>query len=302
MNRLILVESLRQPLLLAIEDLHWMDPESQAALDALVESLPAARILFVVNYRPEYRHDWSGKTYYTQVRIDPLLPDDAEALLRSLLGSDASLAPITRRLLEQAGGNPFFLEESVHALVETQALVGQRGAYRLKRTLDTIDVPPSIHAVLAARIERLPSDAKALLRRAAAIGTRVPARLLEAVGEGPAATLARGLASLKAAEFIFESRVIPDVEYTFKHALTHDVAYGSVPLDERRALHAGIVVAIEALYPDRLAEHVERLAHHAVRGALWEPAVVYSRDAGIRAASRSAHREAVTFSSRRWRP
>src|SRR4029453_14877504 len=137
-------ESRVQPLLLVCENLHWIDAETQAFLDGLVESLSAARLLLLVNYRPEYQHDWGTKTYYTQLRLDPLPPTSAKAMLQSLLGDDAGLEPLKQRLIERTQGNPFFLEESVRGLVETQVLVGDQGAYRLAKALPNIQVPATV--------------------------------------------------------------------------------------------------------------------------------------------------------------
>src|SRR5207247_10543508 len=147
LKRLLLRESQVQPLLLVFDALHWMDAETQALLDSLVESLPTARLLLLVNYRPEYQHGWGGKTYYTQVRLDPLPPQSAEVLLQAMLGDDAGLQPLTQHLIAQTQGNPFFLEESVRTLVETQMLVGERGAYRLAQALPTMQVPATVQAV-----------------------------------------------------------------------------------------------------------------------------------------------------------
>ena len=183
LKHLLLRESQVQPLLLVFENLHWIDAETQAFLDGLVESLPAARLLLLVNYRPEYQHGWGHKTYYTQLRLDPLPPASAEALLQSLLGDDAGLEPLKQRLIERTQGNPFFLEESVRTLVETQVLVGEPGAYRLAKALPSIQVPATVQAVLAARIDRLPPEEKQLLQTAAVIGHEVPLALLQAIAE-----------------------------------------------------------------------------------------------------------------------
>ena len=293
LKRLLLRESQVQPLLVVFEDLHWIDAETQAVLDRLVESLPTARLLLLVNYRPEYRHGWGGKTYYRQLRLDPLAPETATALLETLLGGDAGLEPLKRLLLARTEGNPFFLEESVRSLVDDGVLVGERGAYRLVKTPKTVHVPATVQAILAARIDRLPPEDKDLLQTASVIGTDVPLAVLAGVAGEPADALAEGLARLQAAEFLYETSLFPDVEYTFKHALTHEVAYGSLLQDRRRALHARTVAAIEDLYPERLAEHVERLAHHALRGEAWDKAVRYLRQAGAKAMERSAYREAA---------
>jgi class 3 adenylate cyclase/tetratricopeptide (TPR) repeat protein len=292
-KRLLLRESQIQPLLVVFEDLHWIDSETQALLDSLVTSLPTARMLLLVNYRPEYQHAWGGKTYYTQLRLDPLPPASADELLQALLGTHVSLEPLKRLLIERTEGNPFFLEESVRTLLEGGVLAGEGGAYHLARPTDAIQVPATVQAVLAARIDRLPPRKKQLLQTAAVIGKDVPYAVLQAVVETAEDELHPALAHLQAAEFLYETRLFPELEYTFKHALTHEVAYGSLLQERRRALHARIVEAIEALYTDRLAEHVDGLAHHAFRGEVWEKAVPYLRRSGTRAAERSAHGAAV---------
>ena len=295
LKRVLLCESQVQPLLLVFEDLHWIDSETQALLDSLVESLPAARLLLLVNYRPEYEHGWSSKAYYTQLRLDPLPPTSAEAFLEALLGFNASLALLKQLLIAHTGGNPFFLEETARTLVETGVLVGTPGEYRLMQSLPSIQVPATVQAVLAARIDRLPPDVKHLLQVAAVSGMEVPFPLLYAIAGVPEEMLHRGLAQLQAAEFLYETRLFPEREYTFKHALTHEVAYGSLLQEQRRVLHAQIVETLETTSPDRVAEQVERLAQHALRGEVWDKALAYFRQAGERAMARSAHHEAVGY-------
>jgi class 3 adenylate cyclase/tetratricopeptide (TPR) repeat protein len=295
LKRLLLRESQVQPLLLVFEDLQWIDSETQALLDTLVESLPTARLLLLVNSRPEYQHGWGSKTYYTQLRLDPLPPASAEALLQTLLGSDPRLEPLRQHLIAQTQGNPFFLEESVRTLLETGVLVGERGAYRLAKPFDSLQVPATVQAVLAARIDRLPPEEKRLLQAAAVIGTEVPWVLLQAIADTSEDALYRSLAQLQAAEFLYETNLFPELAYTFTHALTHEVAYGSLLHERRRTLHARIVEALEALVGERVAEQVERLAHHALRGEVWEKALAYGRQAGDKAWTRSAYREAVGY-------
>jgi len=293
LRRVLLRESQVQPMLLVFEDVHWMDSETQALLDRLIESLPTAHLLLLVNYRPEYQHGWGSKTFYTQVRLDPLPPASTEAFLAGLLGDDPSLAPLPLLLTARTAGNPFFLEESVRTLVETAALVGTPGAYRLAAPLQDLPISATVQAVLAARIDRLAPEDKGLLQTAAVKGTDVPFTLLRAIADVPEAVLHRGLAHLQAAEFLYETRLFPEPEYTFKHALTHEVAYGSLLLERRRWLHARLVETIEALAPDRGGEQVERLAHHALRGERWDKAVTYCQQAGARASGRAAFHEAV---------
>ena len=246
-KRVFLRESQNQPLLLVCEDLHWIDSETQALLDRLVESLPTTRMLLLVNYRPEYQHSWGGKTSYTQVRLDPLPPAGADALLQALLGADVGLTPLMQLLIARTEGNPFFLEESVRTLVETGLLVGVPGAYRLAQPLASLQMPATVQAVLAARIDRLPPETKRLLQTAAVIGTEVSLPLLTAIAALSDTELHRSLAHLQSAEFLHETRLFPEMEYTFKHALTHEVAYGSLLLERRRVLHAHIVETLEGL-------------------------------------------------------
>jgi len=292
-KRLLLRESEAEPLVVVFEDLHWIDGETQTLLDSLVESLPAARLLLLVNYRPEYRHAWGGKTYYRQLRIDPLAPESADELLDALLGTDAALGPLKRLLVERTESNPLFLEESVRALVETGALAGERGAYRLTRPVENLTIPATVQAILAARIDRLEPEAKRLLQAAAVIGKDVALPLLLAIADAPEHEVRAVLTRLQTAEFLYETRLFPDLEYTFKHALTHEVAYQGLLHERQRALHARITEAIERLAPERGAEQAERLAHHALRGELWEKAAAYLRQAGLRAMARAANREAI---------
>jgi class 3 adenylate cyclase/tetratricopeptide (TPR) repeat protein len=285
-RHLLLREAHKQPLLLVLEDLHWIDGETQALLDGIVESLGSARILLLLNYRPEYQHDWGGKTYYGQIRLEALPAESAGKLLDALLGDDSALEPLKQLLAKL--GNPFFLEEAVRTLVETKALEGRSGRYRLTRSVEAIQVPATVQVVLAARIDRLAQEDKRLLQTASVVGKDVPFALLKAIAELPDYALRRGLENLQAAEFIYETGPFPDLQYTFKHALTHEVAYGGLLQERRRELHSQIVGALERLHADRLGEQIERLAHHAVQGELREKAVKYLRQAGQKAAARSA--------------
>jgi class 3 adenylate cyclase/tetratricopeptide (TPR) repeat protein len=277
---LLLRESEVQPVLVAFEDLHWIDPDTQVVLDGLLDSLPAARVLLIVNYRPEYQHAWGSRSQYRQLRLDTLTPESAGTLLGDLLADDPALVPLKTLLVDRTQGNPFFLEECVRSLVEGGVLVGQRSTYRLARPFQTVELPPTVQAVLAARIDRLSHEDKRLLQCASVIGQDVPLALLRAIADLPEDALRDGLARLVAGEFFHDTKLFPDAEYTFKHALTLDVAYGSLLHERRRVLHARIVEVIERLYADRLAEQADRLAHHAFRGGVWGKAVTYLRQTG----------------------
>jgi predicted ATPase len=261
------------------EDLHWIDAETQALLDSLVESLPTARLLLLVNYRPEYQHGWGSKTSYTQLRLDPLPPANAGEFLQALLGDDPSLVTLKQLLIARTEGSPFFLEESARTLVETGGLVGEPGAYLLAQALPTIQVPVTVQAVLAARIDRLPPEEKRLLQTAAVVGTEVPLPLLQAIADVPEAALHRGLAHLQMAEFLYEMHLFPEPEYTFKHALTHEVAYGSLLLERRRAgrpsrsQSSSAIAACRCVHPIPWGRHARPSATPAGRpsccGGMW---------------------------------
>src|SRR5262249_14156856 len=232
---------------------------------------------------------------YTQLWLDPLRPARADELLQVLLGNDPSLAPLTRLVIERTAGNPFFLEESVRTLVETGVLVGTPGAYGLVQDVTTLQVPATVQAVLAARIDRLSPADKNLLQSAAVIGKDVPAALLQAIAGVPEAVLHHSLSRLQAADLLYETPLSPAPEYTFNHPLTHETAYGSLLQEQRRVLHAHIADAMATLYADHLAEQIERLAHHTLQGEVWDKVLVYCRQAGEKAMMRSAYREAVEY-------
>lgn len=293
-RRLFLRESQVQPLVLVFEDLHWIDAETQLLLDGLVESLPTARLLLLVNYRPEYRHSWNGKSYYRQLRIDPLSSGSAEELLRRLLGQDPSVEPLKRLLIDRTEGNPFFLEESVRTLVESKILTGKRGAYRLVKAADSFQIPATAQAILAARIDQLAPEDKRLLQAAAVIGKDVPFTLLHAIVEEPEGALRRGLGNLQAGEFLYESRLFPDLEYTFRHALTQQVAYESLLSARRLLLHRAVGRALESLYVGRLDQAYERLAYHYSMTDDVEKAVEYLTRFAEKAAAMYAHADAST--------
>jgi class 3 adenylate cyclase/tetratricopeptide (TPR) repeat protein len=284
---LILQAARKQPVLLIFEDLHWVDNETQALLDALASALGSARLLLLVTYRPGYQDIWGSRPNYRQIRLSALPTHDTHDLLEVLLGRDPELDPL-KQLLIGRGGNPFFLEETVRALVETQALSGERGHYRLMRPIENIQVPPTVQAILAARIDRLLPGDKNLLQIASVVGREIPLAVLRPMADFTEEALNHALEHLQTAEFLFETGLYPDVEYSFTHALTHEVTYNGLLRARRSSLHARLVNAIEALYRDRLGEHIERLAQHAVRGELLEKAVRYLRQAGQKALSRSA--------------
>jgi class 3 adenylate cyclase/tetratricopeptide (TPR) repeat protein len=292
---LLLSESRIQPVVVIFEDLHWDDSPTLALLDGVIDGLSGSRVLLLVSYRPEYRDEWGRYPNYRQLRVGPLARPSIEEILLALLGADPTLAAIKEFLIERSEGNPFFLEEIIRTLVETRVLSGKPGDYVLAKSFSSAEVPSTVQAVLASRIDRLPAQEKRLLQEAAVIGQEVPFGLLSAISELSDEDLRASVAYLQGADFLYESRLFPDLEYTFRHALTHDVAYGEVLHQRRREIHAQIVEAMEGLYAGRLAEHIDRLAQHAFLGEMWEKALTYLRQAGAKAVERPANREAVAL-------
>ena len=314
-------ESLNQPFIVVFEDLHWIDSESQAFLNLLADSIGTARILLLVNYRPEYRHEWGNKTYYTQLRLDPLGKESADEMLTALLGDEPELAPLKRIIVEKTEGNPFFMEETVQVLLDEGALA-RNGHLRLTKPLRELKIPPTVQAILAARIDRLPSDQKDLLQTLAVIGMEFKLGLVRKVWEPPAIsaiasakregtttalTLLREetdleasdldsmLSELQLGEFIYEQPAVGDIEYTFKHALTHDVAYNSVLNERRRLLHERIGAGLELVYRENLNDHLAALTHHYARSGNPGKAVEYCLLAIQQSEARGSFIEAVAL-------
>jgi class 3 adenylate cyclase/tetratricopeptide (TPR) repeat protein len=293
-KRILIRESLNQPLMVIFEDLHWIDDETQAFLNLLADSIGTAKILLLVNYRPEYSHQWGSKTYYTQLRLDPLGKESAEDMLSSLLGDGKDLIPLKRLIIERTEGNPFFMEETVEVLLDDGALV-RNGTIKLVKPLAELKIPPTVQAILASRIDRLPPDQKDLLQTLAVIGREFPFGLIKSAVAKPHDELNRMLGDLQLAEFIYEQPAAGDIEYTFKHALTQEVAYQSVLVKRRKVLHQKIGAAIEGLASIQIDDHLAELAHHYGRSANTEKAVDYLDRAGLQAMTRGALKEAELY-------
>ena len=291
-KRILLRESLNQPLIVIFEDLHWVDDGSQAFLNLLADSIGTARILLLVNYRPEYRHEWGHKTYYTQLRLDPLGKKSADELLSGLLGDGKELVPLKRLVIERTEGNPFFMEEMVLALFDEGALV-RNGAVKVTQSLSQLKIPTTVQAILAARIDRLTPDQKDLLQTLSVIGTEFKLGLVRKVAAKSGPELEPILSELQLAEFIYEQPAVGDIEYTFKHALTHDVAYQSVLNERRRLPHGRIGAALESIYAESFDEHLAELTHHYARSSNPDKALEYCLRAVQQCAVRGSFAEAV---------
>ena len=291
-KRILLRESLNQPLMVIFEDLHWIDEGTQEFLNLLADSIGTAKFLLLVNYRPEYSHQWGSKTYYTQLRLDPLGKESADEMLTALLGDGVAVAPLKRLIIEKTEGNPFFMEETVQVLFQEGALVRDGSSVKLTRSLNALKIPPTVQGILAARIDRLPPDEKELLQTLAVVGREFALSLVRRVVDGRKDDeLERMLADLQMAEFIYEQPAAGDIEYIFKHALTQEVAYNSVLMERRHQLHERTGAAIETLYASSVEEHLGELAHHYSRSANAGKAVEYLTQAGKQALNRSAFAE-----------
>ena len=266
--------SAREPAVVLIDDLHWIDPASDAFLAPVIEAMSGTRTLWLLNFRPEYRAEWMGRADYQQVALRPLGPEAIDELLQALLGDHASLAPLLPRLRERAGGNPFFAEELVQSLVEAGTLGGTKGAYHLAASVTEPALPPSVHAVLAARIDRLAEPEKRALEAAAVIGREVSEPLLRHVCD-EIAELPAHLASLVRKELLVEQALYPEVAYAFRHPLTHEVAYRTQLGARRARMHARVAEALEVLHAADADAHAALIAQHwgeageALRAMRW---------------------------------
>jgi class 3 adenylate cyclase len=300
-KRIVVRESLQQPLVVIFEDLHWIDEQTQALLDVLADSIANARVLLLVNYRPEYRHEWSNKSHYVQIGLKPLGRENAEELLTALLGDAVELQPLKRLIIERTGGNPFFIEEMVQALFDEGALV-RNGMVKVMRSLPQLRLPPTVQGILAARIDRLSAEQKELLQTLAVIGREAPLGLVRKMTAAPEVHLERMLAALRAAEFIYEQTALADSEYVFKHALTQEVAYNSLLIERRKVLHERAGNALESIFVEQLDDHLTQLAHHYRYSDNLDKAVEYLGRAGQQALQRSALVTAPDQPDRGWRP
>jgi adenylate cyclase len=261
-----------------IEDLHWLDSGSEAFLEQWVDAIAGSSSFLLVNFRPEYHADWMQKSYYHQIPLAPLGAAAIRELLDDLIGTDPSTQGLAEAIHARTGGNPFFTEEIVSSLIESGHLEGSRGAYRLVTAVERLEVPPSVTAVLAARIDRLSEREKQVLQSAAVIGREFSEPILRAVVDLPDADLRDTLAALRSAEFFFELALYPIAEYAFKHALTQEVALGSLLSDRRRRIHAAVARAIEGQPDAKPDEGAALLAHHwaeageALTAARWHTA------------------------------
>jgi class 3 adenylate cyclase/tetratricopeptide (TPR) repeat protein len=296
-KRIIIRESLNRPTVVIFEDLHWIDGETQALLDLLADSFANSRVLLLVNYRPEYRHEWSNKSYYSQLRLDALDQESTTEILATLLGESVELNPLKRLVVERTEGNPFFIEEMVQVLFDEGVLV-RNGAVKVIRSLSQLRLPSTVQGILASRIDRLPNGHKQLLQTLAVMGRQSPLGLIRKVASKADAQLELMLADLQAGEFVYEQPAVTDVEYTFKHALTQEVAYNSILIERRAFLHERAAQALETLSRDSLDDRVGELAYHYGHSGNTRKAVEYLQLVAEQASARAAYSEAFAAASR----
>ncbi len=273
---ILVEESRRGPLVIAIEDLHWIDRTSEEFLSYLIGHLTGSSILLVLLYRPEYTHQWASKACYSQVRVNELPSKSSADLVRAML-EEGDVAPELRELiLDRAAGNPLFMEEFTHTLLEDGSILKKEQQYVLGRKASDIHVPDTIQGIIAARMDRLDENLKRIMQVASVIGRDFAYRILQTI-TGVQEELKSALVNLQGLEFIYEKSLYPELEYVFKHALTQEVAYNSLLLKRRKEIHGKIGQAIEELYPDRLEEFCEALAHHYSMAEDLEKAALYLR-------------------------
>jgi class 3 adenylate cyclase/tetratricopeptide (TPR) repeat protein len=289
---LFIRESQKTTFVLIVEDLHWIDKTSEEFLDYFIGWLANTPILLILLYRPEYTHRWGSKSYYTAIRADQLSIPTSSELVQSIL-SEGEIVPELRDLiLGKAAGNPLFMEELTHSLLENGSIQRKDNHYILSKKLSDIQVPDTIQGIIAARIDRLDESLKRIMHVASVIGREFAFRILQSITEMKE-ELKGHLLNLQGLEFIYEKRLFPELEYIFKHALTQEVAYNSLLLARRKEIHGRIGKAIEEIYPDRLEEFYEMLAYHYAKSNELAKGIGYGEKAAARASSVYAYAEAA---------
>ena len=291
---LFIRESQRNPLVLVVEDLHWIDKTSEEFLDYLLGWLTNTPLLLILLYRPEYTHSWGNKSYFTTIRVDQLPLSTSAELVQSILSEGEMVPELRDLILTKAAGNPLFMEELTRSLLENGSIEKKENRYLLKRKPSDIEIPDTIQGIIAARMDRLDESLKRIMHVASVIGREFAFRLLQAILEMKEELKAQ-LLNLQGLEFIYEKRLFPELEYVFKHALTQEVAYHSLLLSRRKEIHERIGHAIEEIYPDRLEEFYEMLAYHYSRSDNKEFAYHYAKLSGTKAVKSCSNREAFQY-------
>jgi class 3 adenylate cyclase len=291
---LLIRESQERPLVLAIEDLHWIDKTSEEFLDYLIGWIANSPLLLILLYRPEYTHAWGNKSYYNRIGLNQLTTKSSVELVQAILEGGEVLPEIKELILSRTGGNPLFMEEFTRSLLENGTIQRKDHQYVLSTNASEIRVPDTIQGIIAARMDRLEDNLKRTMQVAAVIGRDFAFRILQSV-TGMSEELKSYLLNLQGLEFIYEKRLFPELEYIFKHALTQEVAYNSLLVKRRKDIHEEIAKAIEHIYPERLEEFYEMLAYHYSKGGNTEKAYEYLKLSGNKATRKHSLWEAFRF-------
>jgi len=297
LKRIILKGSEIRPLILAYEDLHWIDKSSEDQLKHLLESIPGARILLIFTYRPEFVHTWGAKSYHSQIMLNRLSNRESLMMISHLLGTEELDKELEEFILEKTEGVPFFIEELIKSLKDLKIIEREDNRYRITKDIKEVTIPATVQDVIMARVDSLPEGTKSLLQTMSAVGREFNYDLIKRVTglTKQEQELLSQLSVLKDSELLYERGIYPQSTYIFKHALTQEVAYNSLLLKRRKKIHEEIGKSIEALYPDRLEEHYELLAYHYVRSANTDQAVDYLDLANQKAAKLNAMEEAMAY-------
>jgi predicted ATPase len=292
---LLVLMAKAKPLILLIEDLHWIDADSKGILERLIDGVATQPVLLLTTFRPEFEHDWGTKSNYNQVRLEPLRREEAESVVGAMLGDDGGVRELVRLIAERTDGVPLFIEETVQSLVQSGALQGLPGAYSVYGEVSSLRVPPTVQSVIAARIDRLAADERWLLQNAAVVGRDVSLSILASIASLDEGAANEGILKLQSAGFLYESQLYPVQIFTFKHALVQKVAYESLLNADRQLLHSRLIDAVETLLPHLIDDYVERLAEHAIAAERWDKASWYLLRSAERALQRSSHNLALSF-------
>jgi tetratricopeptide (TPR) repeat protein len=274
--------------------LSGIDTSSEEFLTFLLDAVAGVPLLLLVTYRIGYTPRFGSRSFSTMLTLHSFSETETLTMAGQVLGTAQIPAELQTALMDKAEGVPLFIEEVTKTLLDLGVLQREDGGYRLVKSLGEVHVPDTIQGIIMARLDRLGDDGKRTVQLASVIGRQFLVRLLARVA-GLSERLEGLLRELQALEIIYEQGLVPEPSYTFKHAVIQDVAYNSLLMQRRKALHRAVGEAIEELYQDRLEEHDTELAHHCMQGEVWDKALAYCRQAGEKAVARSAYREAVAY-------
>ncbi|KPK24898.1 MAG: hypothetical protein AMK69_15510 [Nitrospira bacterium SG8_3] len=295
LNHIVIKSSQIRPLIMAFEDLHWIDKSSDGVLKDLLEWIPGARVLLLFTFRPEFVPMWGGRSYHNHVNLNRLSNRESLLMVSHLLGSEDIEETLEGFILEKTEGVPFFVEEFIRSLIDLKIIERRNKKYHLTKDVQYVAIPSTIQDMLMARVDSLSDGAKEVLQTGSVVEREFNYELMKQLMALPDQELLSRLSALKESELLYERGIFPQSTYVFKHALTREVVYSSLLQKRRAGIHKAIGKSIETLYPDRLEEFFEMLAYHSFRGEDWQRALKYNRQAGLKALSFSAYEEAQSY-------